>query len=379
VHTFTHHLLLGLALLAPIVPIRAEVDEAAPVTNLQNPERFKPAEFGVELRDRNLELQDTQIGVWEDPVADLDLAALGDVVPPCRSIRSDGRALTVAMVCADAAGDERLLVVYQGVILRFPRPLVRGSSIGLSDDGVRVAAVMQEEGGAVLHLLDLHRTRDIIVLGLDQPDDPALAGAGTAVACTAQVGGERHVVLVDLDDSLARVLSAGHTQVVTGAIAANGRRTVYRGQIEGQEDYYLVDVDRKVRFNISDSDGTTTAVDVSQHGDVVAFVSRFGGAMGVFTADINNRKVLNRSGAFQPLGEVFLSATGSRFAVVRTGVAEALEVWDTDGRHTEQVSTIVDEFDALDMSSDGLFVTALCPYQGRRAAAVRIYPLPARE
>jgi len=379
VRTLTCSVLLSALLAVAPPPAHAEVDEAAPVANLPDPERYRPAEFGVELRDRNLELGGTQIGVWEDIAGDLDLAALPDVAPPCRDVRADGRALTVAMVCPDGAGAERLVVVYQGVVLRFDRTLVPGSSIGLSDDGVRVAAVMQEEGGAALHLLDLHRTRDIVVLGLDRPDDPALAGAGMAIACTARVEDARHVVVIDLEDSLARVLSSGHTEVVTGAISANGRRVVYQGEVEEKEDFYLVDVDRKVRFNISDSDGTTSSVDVSQHGDVVAFVSRFGGAMGVFTADINNRKVLNRSGAFQPLGEVFLSATGSRYAVVRTGAAEALEIWDTDGRYTEQVATVVEEFDALDMASDGLSVIALCPHQGRRAAAVRIHPLPPRE
>jgi len=351
------------------------------LTNLPPPKRYNAPVVALEIRDLNLALGDLQIGSWPDRGEPLALASLPDVRPPCRSLQVDGLGESVALVCPDDGGVERLLLVVQGVVLRFGKEVLAGSEIGLSDDGVRVAAILLDETGPTLHVIDVQRTRELVVVGLESPRDAHVAGTGSAVACSAIYKGRRDAVVVSLDEAVAHVLSRGIEEAEPGAISANGRRILFRGAVEQAHEHYLVDLDRRQRFNVTNAgrDGQIGAVDLAQHGDTVAFVNRFGGAIGVFTVDLNARKVANRCGFFQPLGELSLSASGSRVAFVKEGAVSDVEVWDLLGKESEQVETIVDDLRSMTMSSDGRFVAGLLEADGREGAVVRLYPLPIRE
>ena len=351
------------------------------LTNLPPAKRYNAPIAALEIRDLNLALGELQIGVWPDLAAPLDLASLPDVAPPCRSLQVDGLGKSVALVCPDDAGIERLLLVVQGVVLRFDGQVLADSEIGLSDDGVRVAAVFDDEGGPILRVLDIQRTRELIVGGLQSPIDAHLAGTGTAVSCTAVHEGRREAMVVDLTETVAHVLSRGIEQVEAGAISANGRRVLFRGAVEAAVDHYLVDLDRKQRFNVTNAgpDSYIGAVDLAQHGDTVAFINRFGGAVGLFTADLNARKVANRCGFFQPLGELNISAAGSRIAFVKKGAIAEIDVWDLVGKESERVQTLVEEVSSMTMSSDGLFIAGLLTSDGVDSAVVALYPLQTRE
>ena len=351
------------------------------VRNLRAAKRYIPEVVSVEIRDLNLSLGGLQIGEWSDPKEAFDLAAVEGLAPPCRSLQVDALATSFALVCPDELGSERLLLIQQGIVLRFPTPLVTGSTIGLSDDGARVAAIFDTEDGASLRVLDVQRTREIVLTGLVDPGEVALAGTGNAVACTAVFEGERRVVLVDLEQAAGRLLSIGLDAVTNGAVSANGRRVVFRGDRDGRPDYFLVDIDRQQLFNLTDigDKGSVTSVDLAQHGDVVAFISRFGGAVGVFTADITARKVANRCGYFQPLHSVSVSATGSRVAFVKGGTTEELEVWDLSGREPRRIHTITDAANESVLSSDGLSIAALCPGGGFPATRIQLLSIPASE
>ena len=349
--------------------------------NLAAAKKYEAAEFSVEIRDRNLALDGLQIGTWVDRTEPLELASLDDVRPPCRSLEVDGVAAAFALVCPDAAGHDRLLLVTQGVVLRWAEPLVPGSRIGLSDDGARVAAVFAGDSGPQLTLLDVHRTRAITVHGVTDPREIAMAGPGTSVAITADVDGLPQTLAVDLEIAMARVISADLDLESTVAISANGRRVVFRAADHGLFNYYLVDVDRKKRFNLTagHTDGNATAADLAQHGDTVAFLSRFGGAMGLFLADINARKVLNVCGFFQPLEGVAVSATGTRVAVVKGGVSQEVSVWDTEGKEGLEVANVVGELSEAVLASNGLTLATLSNAAGVQAAQIELHTLPARE
>ena len=372
-------LLLSVLLATPPGVSRAQEDPA--LVNLSAAKKYEAAEIAVEVRDRNLGLGGLQIGTWPNPAEPLDLASIDDVRPPCRDLRSDGVGGAFAVVCPDAQGRDRLLLVMQGVVLRFPDPVAPGSHIGLSDDGARAAAMFVREDGPQLTLLDIHRTREITVHGLTEPRDPILAGPGTTVACTATVEGEPRALAVDLEFAIARVISEGLDLLQTVAVSANGRRVVFLADDHGLPNYYLVDVDRKKRFNITagQTDGNATIADLAQHGDAVAYLSRFGGAMGLFVADINARKVLNVCGFFQPLEDVAISATGTRIAVVKGGAAAEVAIWDTEGKEGLEAAKVVGDFDAVSLSSNGLVLAALAAARGVRAAQLETHPLPVRE
>ncbi len=349
--------------------------------NLAAAKKYEAAQFTVEIRDKNLALDGLQIGTWVDRTEPLELASLDDVRPPCRALEVDGVASSFALVCPDAGGHDRLLLVTQGVVLRWAEPLVPGSRIGLSDDGARVAALFASEEGPRLTLLDVHRTRAITVHGIDAPREITLAGPGTAVAVTADVDGEATTVAVDLELATAHVISAGLDLETTVAISANGRRVVFRALDHGLPNYYLVDVDRKKRFNLTagHTDGQATTADLAQHGDTVAFLSRFGGAMGLFLVDINARKVLNLCGFFQPLEGVSVSATGTRVAVVKGGVTQEVSVWDTEGKEGVQAATVVTELTEAALASNGLTLATLSTARGVPAAQIELHALPPRE
>jgi len=355
--------------------------EDAGLVNLPPAKRYNAPIVALDIRDLNLPLGDLQIGTWPDRGEPLDLATLPDVAPPCRSLEVDGLGESVALVCPDAGGVERLLLVVQGVVLRFGGQVLADSEIGLSDDGVRVAAVFQEEGGPALHVMDIQRTRELVIAGLQSPRDAHMAGTGTAVACTAVYEGRREAMVVDLVETVAHVLSRGIEEAEADAISANGRRAMFRGAVEQSVDHYLVDLDRKHRFNVTNAgpDGDIGSVDLAQHGDTVAFINRFGGAVGLFSVDVNARKVANRCGFFQPLGELSISASGTRIAFIKEGAATEIDVWDLLGKESERADTIVDDISSMTMSSDGQFVAALLRAGRVDSAVVRLYPLPIRE
>jgi Tol biopolymer transport system component len=153
----------------------------------------------------------------------------------------------------------------------------------------------------------------------------------------------------------------------------------FKASSRGWDDFYLADLDRKLRYNISDSEGDTVAIDLSQDGDTVAFVQRFGGAMGIFTADISSRKVANRSGVLGSVVDVIVSASGRRHAFLLGGLSPHIEVWDTKGKKETQVASVAEGCWEPAMSSDGLFVAALCAAGPRDAAMLRLFPLPEPE
>ena len=380
--TLLRTLLVGcLATLATPAASQTPPWEDGALTNLPPAKRYNAPIIALEIRDLNLPLGGKQIGEWPDLSEPLALASLPDVAPPCRSLQVGGLGASVALVCPDAGGTERLLLVVQGVILRFEGQVTADSEIGLSDDGVRIAAVFDDEGGPTLHVLDIQRTRELVVAGLQSPRDANLAGTGTSVSCSAVHAGRREAMAVDLTETVAHVLSIGIEEAEAGAISGNGRRILFRGAVEQAVDHYLVDLDRKQRFNVTNAgpDSYIGAVDLAQHGDTVAFINRFGGAVGLFTADLNARKVANRCGFFQPLGELSISAAGSRIAFIKKGASAEIDVWDVLGKETEHTETLVEDVSSMTMSSDGHFVAGLLPSQGVDRAIVRLFPLPIRE
>ncbi len=367
-------------LFALLVPCSAgSQSEEATVTNLARPAKWKADSLALEIRDRNLALGGLQLGNWADPAEPLDLSALEGIKAPCRSLRIDAAGMSVLTVCPTTAGNERVLMTLQGVVLQLPLPVKKGTNPSISDDGVRAAAIFDEEGASVLHVVDVQRTRDMAVLGLDEPRHPILAGEGTVVACTAMVGGKRHAVVIDLETGQGHVLSDGQREVDVGALSANGRRVVYKAFVAPHDDFYLVDLDRSIRFNISDSEGSAVAVDLSQNGDTVAYISSFGGAYGVFTADINARKMINRIGLFKPVRDVYISASGQRFAILQGSERPVFEVWDTHGKVSNRVHVIDEGCEKPTLASSGLVAAALCPSGDQRAARLQLYTLPDQE
>lgn len=373
--------LLLLSVLLAALPGVSRAQEDPALVNLSAAKKYEAAEITVEIRDRNLALGGLQIGTWPSMAEPLEFASLEDVRPPCRCLQSDGVGGSFALVCPDSKGHDRLLLVMQGVVLRFPDPVVAGSRIGFSDDGARVAAMFERDSGPQLTLLDVHRTREITVHGLTDPRDPILAGPGGTVACTATVDGESRALAVDLEFATARVISEGLDLLKTVALSANGRRVIFLADDHGLPNYYLVDVDRKRRFNITagQTDGNATTADLAQHGDTVAYLSRFGGAMGLFVADINARKVLNVCGFFQPLEDVAISATGTRIAVVKGGAAAEVAIWDTEGKEGLEAARVVGDFDSMALASNGLVLAALATARGVKAAQLETHPLPVQE
>lgn len=364
---------------AVIAATAAQAADVKAIRNLGKPERIEPGPVALEVRQQHLDLAGMQIGDVPAGSTDYDLATFEGVATPCRSPHLDGLGAGFALVCPDEAGVEHALFAQQGTVLRISRPVVRRSRISLSDDGVRLAAVLQGEAGAAIHVYDVLELLDMALVGLEEPRDPVLAGSGSAVACTAVVGKRRHVVVVDLASGDARVVSDGLDDVKVGAISANGRRVAFKASHGGWDDYYLADLDRKLRYNLSDSEGDTVAIDLSQDGDTVAFVQRFGGAMGIFTADISARKVANRSGVLGSVVDVIVSASGTRHAFLLGGLSPKIEVWDTKGRTEVQVATVAEGCWEPAMSSDGRFVAALCADGARDAALLRLFPLPEPE
>lgn len=371
-------IIVGLAwLLTLLVPSLVTLQaEEATVTNLGKPAKWQAGSLALEIRDRNLALGGLQLGSWSDPTEPFDLSALEGIEAPCRSLRIDAAGISILTVCPTTEGDEAVLMSLQGVVMQLPLPLREGTSPSLSDDGVRVAAIFDDDGVSVLHVVDVQRTRDMAVLGLDEPRHPILAGEGSVVACTANVEGKRHAVVVDLQTGQGYVVSDGQREVDVGAISGNGRRVVYKAFVVPHDDFYLVDMDRNIRFNVSDSEGSAAAVDLSQNGDTVVYVSNFGGAYGVFTADINARKMLNRVGLFKPVRDVYISADGRRFAVIKGSEQPIFEVWDTQGKESTQVHVIDEGCEKPTMASSGLSAAALCPAGDQRAALLRIFTLP---
>jgi len=361
-----------------VLPAGAAGD-ARVMRNLTKPEHVTLEAVPLEIRDRNLALGGMQAGAVPADATEFDLGTFEGVQPPCRSAQLDGVGISFAVVCPDADGVEHVLYQQQGSVLRYPVPLVPRSQISLSDDGARVAAILAEEDGPVLHVLDIQGTRDISLVGLKEPRDPVLAGSGGAVACSCLVGKRRHVVVVDLLTADARVVSGELEDVNVGAISANGRRVAFKASHGGWDDFYLTDLDRKLRHNVSDSEGDTVAVDLSQDGDTVVFVQRFGGAMGIFTADISSRKVANRSGVLGSVVDVIVSASGTRHAFLKGGLSPRIEVWDTKGKKESQVASVAEGCWEPTMSSDGRFVGALCAREGREASLLTLFPLPEPE
>ncbi len=369
-------MLLAAGLAAPTPVLGVDLEGVGEIVNLRRPERFEAPVLALEVRDRNLGLGGWQIARWPDRTRPFDLASVPGLAPPCSSLRVDGVGLSAALACPTSAGYDALLMIVQDVVLQAPSPLAPGSSPSISDDGARVAAVLLEGGAPVLHVMDIQRTRDMVVIGLDQPRHPVLAGAGDVVACTALVDGQRHALAIDLTSLDARIVSHGLADVDIGAISANGRRVVFKGRRDIADDFYMVDLDRRTRRNISDSRGSTTAVDLSQDGDSLVFVSSFGGATGVFTADISARKLMNRFGVMGSIGDVTMTASGRRMAYITGPTRTSLEVWDILGRESRRVTVLDEGCPQPVMSSDGLHVMALCPGTAAAASVLRAFTLP---
>jgi len=368
--------LLGVLLAAPGLA-GAQTGAASPVHNMQTASSLDPTPVPITVSRGALQLGGLQVGSWEAGTDELALGTLEGLSSPCRGLRVDGRGETQATVCPDGEGRDRLVLAQGGAVLRFDRDLVDDDVPAVSDDGVRVAVVTADDGGETLRVLDLQQTLELGITGLDRPRHPVLAGGGTAVACTATVDGRRHVVLVDLVAEEARVLSNGQKESGVAAIAANGRRVLFRGLGRPGDVLYLADVDRNTLHALSDAEGAPLAADLSQHGDRAAFVHRIGGAIGLFAADMNARKIVNLAGFFSPLRDVSASADGVRLAYSTPD--GAVTVVDTEGRRMETVTEVSTGCQEATMTSDGRWLFALCDHEGRAGALIRRYPLPILE
>ena len=349
----------------------------APVRNLEPAKKLETPVVEVTISHGALRLVGLQVGSPTDPGEDLHLAAIEGIGSPCRGLRVDGRGETLTTVCPDETGRSRLVLAQKGAVLRFDRELVPDARPALSDDGVRVAVVTVDDGAEILRVIDLQQTIELGISGLDSPRHPVLAGGGSAVACTATVDGRRHVVLIDLIEEQAWVLSTGQKESGVAAIAANGRRVLFRGLGRPGDLLYLADVDRQTLHSVSDAEGAPLAADLSQHGDRVAFIHRIGGAVGLFSADVNARKVVNLAGFFAPVHDVETSADGARLAY--TTPDGVVTVVDTEGRRMETVAELAEGCVNPTLSSDGLWVAALCDAEGVAAAVIRLFPLPVSE
>ncbi len=363
---------------AATIPAAAS-DKGSDVRNLGAPDPLDAPALEVAISRGALRLSSLQVGDWSEPGADLPLSDLPGVVPPCRALSVDAGAATLCAVCPDEDRVPRLVLAQQGAVLRFSRELLEDGGPSLSDDGTRLAVVTREGETDILRVLDLQQTLELSVTGLEAPRRPVLAGSGSAVACTAIVDGERHAVLIDLEAGGARVLSGGQKEVRVGAISGNGRRVVFRGVGRPGDLLYLADVERGTLHSLTEGKGVPVAVDLSQHGDTVAFVERIGGAMGLFSVDVNARKVVNLAGFFEPVRDVIVSATGDRLAFVSGTSSSQVEVLDVAGRAVEEVDRLADGCTDPTLSSDGLFVVALCDAGGRAASVIRLFPLPIDE
>lgn len=231
--------------------------------------------------------------------------------------------------------------------------------VSLSRDGKRIAveldrspvvvkrgadSVVQESRSAIA-VIDLVSSR-MHVLASEKTDhrSPSLSADGRLIAFAASGGGERAVVVADMEAGTARSFDPGGEPVEV-AISADGNTLAYSARSTNDLDLFAADLRAGTRHLISDRPGDDSLSSISADGTRVAFAGEVFGDREILLADLRAgtiRDISRREGKddFPRISAdgrriVFSGLMGESrqlfFADVETGLVKTLsgsDAWD---------------------------------------------------
>jgi len=223
----------------------------------------------------------------------------------CRSPSLATAAGVAAAICGgESARGPRIeyAVVREGVGVRLYRVPVAENEGGLalSEDGRRLAVVVNEDEVKVLHVIDLESDKVVEVRGgWAEPRRPMLAAKAQVLAFEAVIGRHRSVVRVDLAEGAAvHAWSDGGDTALMG-LADDGQRLLVRNKRIDYRELFLVDPVRGVIFDVSDRSGEVSSAALHGGASQVVFSSQIGGVCAIYWADFVLRRRSSMLGAIE--------------------------------------------------------------------------------
>jgi hypothetical protein len=303
----------------------------------------------------------------------------------CRAPRlSDDGSVALAL-CAgmdvSRPEDEHVVIVRNGELMRYraaAAPLPGGASIDLSPDGSRFAVVVEEGGGGrSIHLVNLDKKVDVRLSGgWTDPGNAVVSADAEAVAFEAQVGRDRAIVVVHMEDGRAVVVERAPTDARVYGLDRKGRRVLFTTKVHGSQLLKVVDIDRATSMYVSSTKNDVTGAWMDQDIDSVFYSSRIGGLCALYWGNATSRRRIELFSDLETCPRVTGMDDAGRtvlFATMRGRQTLGWKLYDRKTREAryEVIEGCVDPY----LSGSGTLMAVRCP-TARAGEGVYLFRIP---